>query len=121
MKNAAEGKHKLYLAVVYTEDAITPDQLKKLEEIHDLEIKQKTPVRVLHRRSLLTRDKMIYSMKTTYVNEHHFILELEASGGTYIKEFVHGDLGRTRPNIGELLVSLLLWILYRMLIVIFFN
>lgn len=43
-------------------------------------------------------------MKTEYINPHHFILEIEASGGTYIKEFVHGDLGRTRPNVGEILV-----------------
>ena len=60
MKGAAEGKHKLYVAVVYTETVITPEVIKKLEEYHDLAIKQKTPVRVLHRRSLLTRDKMIY-------------------------------------------------------------
>ena len=60
MKNAAEGKHKLYVAVVYTETSITPEIIRKLETYHDLAIKQKTPVRVLHRRSLLTRDKMIY-------------------------------------------------------------
>ena len=28
-----------------------------------------------------------------------------ASAGTYIKEFVHGDLGRTSPSIGSLLGS----------------
>ena len=28
-----------------------------------------------------------------------------ASAGTYIKEFVHGDLGRTVPSIGSLLES----------------
>lgn len=60
MKNAAEGNHKLYVAVVYTETSITPEIIRKLETYHDLAIKQKTPVRVLHRRSLLTRDKMIY-------------------------------------------------------------
>ena len=26
-----------------------------------------------------------------------------ARAGTYIKEFVHGDFGRTRPSVGELL------------------
>ena len=25
------------------------------------------------------------------------------SAGTYVKEFVHGDLNRTRPNVGTLL------------------
>ena len=28
-----------------------------------------------------------------------------ASAGTYIKEFVHGDLGRTVPNVGHILQS----------------
>jgi tRNA pseudouridine synthase 10 len=27
----------------------------------------------------------------------------QASAGTYIKEFVHGDFGRTQPNLGSLL------------------
>ena len=94
----------MYVAVVYCENPITPAELAKLEEIKDLTIQQKTPVRVLHRRTLLTREKTIFGMKTHYVNPHHFILEIEASGGAYIKEFVHGDLGRTRPNIGEILV-----------------
>jgi tRNA U54 and U55 pseudouridine synthase Pus10 len=30
---------------------------------------------------------------------------LLASAGTYIKEFVHGDLGRTVPSVGSLLGS----------------
>ncbi|CAK7346076.1 unnamed protein product [Dovyalis caffra] len=28
---------------------------------------------------------------------------LESQAGTYIKEFVHGDLGRTHPSIGSIL------------------
>ena len=32
-----------------------------------------------------------------------FKLYLKTQAGTYVKEFVHGDLGRTRPNISELL------------------
>jgi tRNA pseudouridine synthase 10 len=31
------------------------------------------------------------------------ILHVLASAGTYIKEFVHGDLGRTTPSIGSYL------------------
>lgn len=27
----------------------------------------------------------------------------QTSAGTYIKEFVHGDFGRTQPNVGSLL------------------
>lgn len=31
------------------------------------------------------------------------ILTLTSDAGTYIKEFVHGDHGRTQPNLGTLL------------------
>jgi len=37
------------------------------------------------------------------LSEHFFELHVLASAGTYIKEFVHGDLGRTVPNVGQLL------------------
>lgn len=32
-----------------------------------------------------------------------FALSVEAQAGTYIKEFCHGDFGRTVPNVGALL------------------
>lgn len=51
----------------------------------------------------MVRDKTIYKLKVQRVNDHHFILHLLASAGTYIKEFVHGDLGRTVPNVGSIL------------------
>ena len=37
------------------------------------------------------------------VSSHSAVLEVWASAGTYIKEFIHGDLGRTLPNVGSLL------------------
>ena len=37
------------------------------------------------------------------INNHFIILDLETQAGTYVKEFVHGDLGRTNPNIGTIL------------------
>ena len=66
---------------------------------------QKTPVRVLHRRSQLVRPKKVYRMLAQYLNPHYFTLHVLASAGTYIKEFVHGDLGRTTPSVGALLDS----------------
>jgi tRNA pseudouridine synthase 10 len=32
-----------------------------------------------------------------------FKLDIKAQAGTYIKEFVHGDFGRTQPSLGQLL------------------
>ena len=42
-------------------------------------------------------------MRYEYIDSHHFKLFLNTQAGTYIKEFVHGDFGRTQPNLGTLL------------------
>ena len=42
-------------------------------------------------------------MQAKLLNAHFFELHVLASAGTYIKEFVHGDLGRTVPNVGQIL------------------
>ena len=70
-----------------------------MNSVKDLDIAQKTPIRVLHRRSLMTRPKIAYRLKAEWINKNYFILNIISSAGTYIKEFVHGDLGRTQPNI----------------------
>ena len=51
----------------------------------------------------MVRQKVIYDAKCELLNDHYMILHLTTSAGTYVKEFVHGDLGRTVPNLGELL------------------
>jgi tRNA pseudouridine synthase 10 len=42
-------------------------------------------------------------MQTIPIDAHHFELILHTEAGTYIKEFVHGDFGRTRPSVGGIL------------------
>jgi len=68
-----------------------------------LEIEQQTPVRVLHRRAQLVRPRSIYSCAAEYVNPHFFLLDVTTQAGTYVKEFVHGDRGRTQPSVGSIL------------------
>ena len=38
-----------------------------------------------------------------YPKEELFLLELCCDAGTYVKELVHGDLGRTHPSLSSLL------------------
>eukprot|EP01041_Mallomonas_annulata_P009805 gene9805-20394_t len=68
-----------------------------------LEVLQQTPLRVLHRRTLLRRKKFIYSLSAIHLNDHYFLLDLVTSAGTYVKEFVHSDFGRTTPSIRSIL------------------
>ena len=45
----------------------------------------------------------MHALSARRVDDHWFVLRLETSAGLYVKEFVHSDLGRTRPSLGELL------------------
>jgi tRNA pseudouridine synthase 10 len=90
-------------AVVWCAAALTPEMVAKVNATADLVVQQKTPVRVLHRRSLAVRPKTIHAMRLEPINAHFATLKLTTQAGTYIKEFVHGDLGRTAPSLGALL------------------
>lgn len=63
IKTGEENKKKFYRALCVTEKAITGDLMKKLQIPNGFEIKQITPIRVLHRRTLLERPRMVYSLK----------------------------------------------------------
>lgn len=105
MKVFESSKRKRYRCVVWTQDAVEEAQLRDtLEKPGGFLLKQKTPLRVLHRRSFIVRDRNIYAAKIVRkLAPQFFILDVEAQAGTYIKEFVHGDNGRTLPNVGTLL------------------
>lgn len=51
----------------------------------------------------MQREKLVYGLKAEFINAHYIKLHVLASAGTYIKELVHGDLGRTVPSIGQIL------------------
>ncbi|KAN0055716.1 hypothetical protein ACTA71_011599 [Dictyostelium dimigraforme] len=104
IKDSGGTKQKNYRCFVWTSRILQPSDLDTLNNLKDLELKQNTPIRVLHRRSLMIRNKKISKLHATFISPHFFMLDIiDAQAGTYIKEFVHGDLGRTLPNIGLLL------------------
>lgn len=49
----------------------------------EIVLKQKTPIRVLHRRPLATRERSVYSMSTERVDDLNFKLFLCTQAGTY--------------------------------------
>ena len=103
LKEGEEEKRKFYSALIWTSKEIAPEHLVFLSELKNLQIEQKTPIRVLHRRTLATRARTVYSLQTMFIDTHHFQLLLSTQAGTYIKEFVHGDFGRTQPNLSQLM------------------
>ena len=105
MHEASEEKEKEYTALCWAEKPLTLEDELRLSGIKDLQIQQSTPVRVLHRRTSMTRPRTIVSCRCERVPNatRFFTLRLKTQAGTYVKEFVHGDFGRTRPNVGEML------------------
>ena len=64
-------------------------------------IAQRTPGRVVHRRADTIRARRLLSAEVVGVEGDRAELRVTAEAGTYIKEWVHGDGGRTRPSLAE--------------------
>lgn len=121
LKEGENVKTKFYRALCVCRSASKDVQkhipLEKLNSLKRVKIIQKTPVRVLHRRPLSPRERLIYEMRTRWVvpeelsklditNEDasiFFLLDIKTQAGTYVKEFVHGDFGRTKPSLCDIL------------------
>ena len=104
LKKAESEKIKIYTAVVWSKEEINKDICDKIGKVKDLLTNQITPLRVLHKRVLRTREKFIYEINLKeIINPHFMIIEIKASAGTYIKEFVNGDLGRTYPALCDII------------------
>ncbi|XP_059633803.1 uncharacterized protein LOC132276410 [Cornus florida] len=105
MREGEAEKQKQYTALVWISRPLKDDDLQRIASLKEMQILQRTPIRVLHRRSPLERQKVIHWMKIERITEssQYFLLHLCTQAGTYIKEFVHGDFGRTHPSIGSIL------------------
>ncbi|XP_048457261.1 putative tRNA pseudouridine synthase Pus10 isoform X2 [Rhincodon typus] len=82
MKEGEEEKTKSYSALIWTEKAIAKNDIDFLQDLQDLKLDQKTPLRVLHRRPLAVRTRVIHSMRVEYIDLHHFRLYLKTQAGT---------------------------------------
>ncbi|KAJ8538155.1 hypothetical protein K7X08_014695 [Anisodus acutangulus] len=105
MREGESEKQKQYAALVWISRPVRDADMQTISSLKELKVAQKTPIRVLHRRSPLEREKIIHWMKVERISgsSQYLLLHLCTQAGTYIKEFVHGDFGRTQPSIGSIL------------------
>ncbi len=93
---------KSYRATVKSERGIDGERLRdSCEKLTGKHIYQRTPLRVSTRRSDLVRDKQINKMVVEEVSGSTAVINVRAQSGTYIKELIHGDQGRTSPSLSE--------------------
>ncbi|PHT85014.1 hypothetical protein T459_13457 [Capsicum annuum] len=105
MREGEAEKQKQYAALVWLSRPVSDEDFETISSLKELKVAQKTPIRVLHRRSPLEREKIIHWMKMERISgsSQYLLLHLCTQAGTYIKEFVHGDFGRTQPSVGSIL------------------
>ena len=99
-----ESAQKEYRLLAEFEKDLTEDGLRMLEEkLTGALIKQQTPLRVVHRRADIVRERYIYKLEVKKVTLKKALLYIKCQGGLYVKELVSGDEGRTVPNVSALL------------------
>lgn len=130
LREGSESKTKEYRALCCSSRPISNEEVERLNQMCEFDIEQNTPIRVLHRRTISARRRRIHKMKLEreanlkefslnltrgggvrkLIDDQDdeeinrlFVLTLITEAGTYIKEFVHGDFGRTEPNLASLL------------------
>ncbi len=92
---------KTYRAIVEFEDPVKG--LKKISELKDVVITQKTPIRVLRRRVDKIRKRKVKDIKYKVLSSKRAEFTIKAQSGLYIKELINGDEGRTQPSISDLI------------------
>ncbi|KAI9277249.1 hypothetical protein BDA99DRAFT_555154 [Phascolomyces articulosus] len=115
IKEGEQHKRKTYSALVWVSNPVTEEMINRVNEAgsNPFKIQQNTPVRVFQRRAGIIREKEIHFCKATKptnvkedtdesAEKHFVIVTMNTQAGTYIKEFIHGDLGRTQPNFASL-------------------
>ncbi|MDH7508149.1 MAG: tRNA pseudouridine(54/55) synthase Pus10 [Methanomassiliicoccales archaeon] len=95
---------KIYRAEILLNGKVNKEKINEVLQIFkNTRITQQTPTRVAHRRPDKTREKKIVSITIEKIDDDSITLVIRAEAGTYIKEFVHGDGGRTKPSLSDLL------------------
>jgi tRNA pseudouridine synthase 10 len=99
-----EGAQKEYRLLAEFEKDLTDEGLRLIgEKLSGALIKQQTPLRVVHRRANIIRERYIYKLEVKKVTLKRALLLIRCQGGLYVKELVSGDEGRTVPNVSALL------------------
>lgn len=79
------------------------DAEQRILALSGVMLEQRTPKRVAHRRSDLVRKRELVSIENIVVEDKEIQFDVRCQTGTYVKEMVHSDDGRTTPSVAEVL------------------
>jgi len=86
-------------------DNIPEEEMVKeaISGLSGIVLEQNTPKRVSHRRAAKTRKRKVISIGDVIVDGDEVQSTLRCEAGTYIKELIHSDEGRTVPSVSGVL------------------
>lgn len=103
VKASSTETSKTYCALVEVDETISEEDLDILNSLNV--IKQRTPIRVSHRRADKIRIREVKEVETKLIDSNHFEFIVNCDGGLYIKELISGDEDRTQPSVTSFLGS----------------
>jgi tRNA pseudouridine synthase 10 len=99
-----EGSSKMYKVLIDFNRDVSDEELETVtQRLTKATIHQQTPLRVLHRRADLVREKYIYEAHIKRLAPNRAEMKIRCQGGLYIKELVSGDEGRTVPSVASII------------------
>ena len=84
IREGQEDKTKEYSSLCYCYSKLDENDIKKLNDLKQVDILQKTPIRVLHRRTVMTRARTVSNINAELIDEHHFRLKMTTQAGTLV-------------------------------------
>jgi len=93
---------KTYRALVRLARDVDADRLADLERLVGV-VDQRTPRRVLKRRADRVRRRRVCTLVWRQLGPREIEIEVRTQAGTYIKELISGDGGRTQPSVAQVL------------------
>lgn len=104
VKMEAKYQRKTYRALIISQEPLSQRDIELLEEkLSNTKIKQRTPLRVLHRRKDIVRVKTVYTVRCRLIAKNIIESLIVCQGGLYVKELIEGDNGRTRPSFSDII------------------
>jgi len=104
VKGTAADKSYTIRFKIEAETAVEEDRVfEVLEGLVGVTLEQKTPQRVAHRRADKIRKRDVVSVENIEVHGDEAQMSVRVESGTYVKELIHSDEGRTVPSVAGLL------------------
>ena len=93
---------KIYRAQVRLSEPVEPELLGDFKEWRGTVV-QRTPKRVSKHRADMERKQEVEVLELRGLDLERLELRTRCAHGTYVKEWISGDEGRTQPSLGSLL------------------